>query len=453
MAGEEKPRERLPSEDNTAKEEGSSSWLDAHYDPVASLNTLTACMVLEDLNCDGDYKLLIGDFGSGAFDVKMKVFGGTRMISETPLLELPTAICTFYIDTTEPHTPAVAVASGSFIYIFKNMRPYFKFSLPSLEVNEKEKELWLQAKQDKMDPIELYEQLTALRDDNDGVPLTVRTHRLLNLSLEDALAFVSVFKHSVLKRETVVTTMTTLHKDRSEPGAVSCLLVATEHRDVYIFDPQAFTILVKMSVPAVPVFMCASGLCDVQYTITVACRDAFIYTYKKGNTEPKYQFAPGAQACGLVRVGKNLVIGLANKSLVCYTPRGKHLWSIGLPDLIATMAIMDHQSKMTQAVLVSLKNSEVRVYKDKYLVNSIKTDDVVVGMRFGQFGREDGVLAMVTQNGCLIIKILKRTVIFEERELIPGPPPAQSTKLNVPKKTKLFAASTMRERELGASKN
>ena len=30
---------------------------------------------------------------------------------------------------------AVAVASGSFIYIFKNMRPYFKFSLPSLEVS------------------------------------------------------------------------------------------------------------------------------------------------------------------------------------------------------------------------------------------------------------------------------------------------------------------------------
>ena len=37
----------------------------------------------------------------------------------------------------------------------------------------------------------------------------------------------------------------------------------------------------QMSVPAVPVFICASGLCDVQYTITVACRDAFVYTYKK----------------------------------------------------------------------------------------------------------------------------------------------------------------------------
>ena len=56
MAGEEKPRERLPPED--AAKEGDTAWLDAHYDPVASLNTLTSCMVLEDLNCDSDYKVI-----------------------------------------------------------------------------------------------------------------------------------------------------------------------------------------------------------------------------------------------------------------------------------------------------------------------------------------------------------------------------------------------------------
>ena len=88
--------------------------------------------------------------------------------------------------------------------------------------------------------------------------------RLLNLSLEDALSFVSVFKHSVLKRETVVIAMTTLHKDRSEPGAVSCLLVATENREIFIFDPQAFTILVKVCVlytvyVCVCVCVCASA--------------------------------------------------------------------------------------------------------------------------------------------------------------------------------------------------
>jgi len=30
---------------------------------------------------------------------------GTRLVTEIQLLDLPTAICTFYIDTTEPHTP------------------------------------------------------------------------------------------------------------------------------------------------------------------------------------------------------------------------------------------------------------------------------------------------------------------------------------------------------------
>ena len=46
---------------------------------------------------------------------------------------------------TEPRIPAVAVASGSHIYIYKNMRPYFKFTLPTLEIHSTEKELWTAA--------------------------------------------------------------------------------------------------------------------------------------------------------------------------------------------------------------------------------------------------------------------------------------------------------------------
>ena len=72
--------------------------------------------------------------GSGHYDMKLKVYRGTEMTFETPLLNMPAAVCTFYMDNTEPRTPAVAVASGSFIYIFKNLRPYFKFTLPSLQV-------------------------------------------------------------------------------------------------------------------------------------------------------------------------------------------------------------------------------------------------------------------------------------------------------------------------------
>jgi len=32
---------------------------------------------------------------------------GTRLVTEIQLLDLPTALSTFYIDTTEPHTPGI----------------------------------------------------------------------------------------------------------------------------------------------------------------------------------------------------------------------------------------------------------------------------------------------------------------------------------------------------------
>ena len=70
-----------------------------------------------------------------------------------------------------------------------------------------------------------------------------------------------------------------------------------------------------------------------------------------------------------------------------------------------------------------------------------------MGLRFGRFSREDGALVMITQGGALVVKLLKRTVNFESREGAVGPPAAQSTKLNIPKKTKVFVEQTQRERE------
>lgn len=40
---------------------------------------------------------------------------------------------------------AVAVASGPYMYVYKNLRPYFKFTLPSMEINAVEQDLWNQA--------------------------------------------------------------------------------------------------------------------------------------------------------------------------------------------------------------------------------------------------------------------------------------------------------------------
>ena len=75
-----------------------------------------------------------------------------------------------------------------------------------------------------------------------------------------------------------------------------------------------------------------------------------------------------------------------------------------------------------------------------------------MGMKFGTFGRENGVLLLVTQGGALSIKILRRSVNFEVKEAHPGPPRSQLSKLNIPKRTKVYIDQMMREKEIGTGK-
>lgn len=77
--------------------------------------------------------------------------------------------------------------------------------------------------------------------------------------------------------------------------------------------------VVQLHVPAVPVFLCVNGLYDVEYQVSVATRDACIYTIKGGGHSPKYKVALGSQPCGMQRVDKDLVVGCMDQTLCCYT--------------------------------------------------------------------------------------------------------------------------------------
>jgi Bardet-Biedl syndrome 1 protein len=41
-----------------------------------------------------------------------------------------------------PPAPAIAVASGASLFVYKNLKPYYKFNLPASDVNETEQEVW-----------------------------------------------------------------------------------------------------------------------------------------------------------------------------------------------------------------------------------------------------------------------------------------------------------------------
>ncbi|XP_067328509.1 Bardet-Biedl syndrome 1 protein [Anolis sagrei] len=427
-----------------------SKWLDAHYDPVANLYTFSSCVTLADLYGDGDCKLVVGDLGSTGHEMKLKVYQGMGLLSENALPDLPVSVTTFLMEQHEPRMPAVAVASGPFIYVYKNLRPYFKFTLPSLELNPMEKSVWDQAKEDKVDLMSMKEMLEEIRE-NAEMPLSVQSLRFLSLDLPEMESFVNQYKMQAIKRQTVITCMATLKKNMVDEDAVSCLVIGTENNEILILDPEAFTILAKMTVPSVPAFLDVTGQFDVEYRLTVACRNGCIYILRRDSKRPKYCIELSAQALGLVRVQKNIVAACSDEMLQSYTQKGKKLWVISLPATPVTMGLLDEKFQSFQAVLVALANMEIHMYRDKNLVNVIQTQDIVTSICFGRYGREDNTLVMTTKGGGLIIKILKRTATFSKGDAAVGAPVAQSIKLNVPKKTKLYVDQTLRERESGVA--
>jgi len=197
--------------------------------------------------------------------------------------------------------------------------------------------------------------------------------------------------------------------------------------------------------------MAITGWYDGGYRIVVVCRDSNVYTIKGEKTHcerTSNAIELDSPPCGLVRIHKSIVLGCMSNQLHSFHIKGKKNWTVYLPASITDMTLLTMKgSRKVQCVVVALANGELRVYNGKLLVSTSKLQDVVTGMRFGRFGREDHSLILTFRGGGMAVKMLPRTANLE-RSLIPaGPPPEQEEPLKVPKKTKLYVEQTQREQE------
>lgn len=69
------------------------------------------------------------------------MFKGGDQSTEHNIVEAPCGVVGFYSENGEPRSSAVAVGAGSSVYIYKNMRPHFKYCLPYLDAHPKEREV------------------------------------------------------------------------------------------------------------------------------------------------------------------------------------------------------------------------------------------------------------------------------------------------------------------------
>lgn len=437
-------------------------WLKAFHDRFAGFNTITPNICLADLFADGDTKLLIADMGAEwGKQMQLRVYKGTSLLSEHTLVDLPLAIVPFYMNLPGPKTPAIAVASGSSIYVYRNMRPFYKYTLPALKVADAELEAWASVLQDGAD-LNVFRDLLVNVLANGESLCAKSEHFLTTSTIQDAEAFVRQHAETPLRRQTVLTTLSTMKKSMHEEDALTCIVLGTENKDIYILEPDAFTVLTSMTVPAVPVMMDITGLFDVDYRILVACRDGCIYSVKRGQKMAKLCIELHSQAVGLcARPTLGCVyVGCMDHSLRCYSTQGKgpnkyaQLWSVQLNRAIVAMQSVTIKSLGLELVAVCCDDANIYLYNERDVVDIIGTGDPVTAIRYGRFGREDNALVYVTRSGALTVKILRRNQTFDPIAATAATPHASSTnlvvagqKFVVPKKTKLFVEQTMRERE------
>jgi len=244
-----------------------------------------------------------------------------------------------------------------------------------------------------------------------------------------------------------ITCMEVLKLNMDEPTAVSMLVLGAENAMIHILDSIALNTITKVSLEAAPTFMCVHGLYDVEYRITVACRDGNIYTVKNGQVLSTV-IELETQPVGLVRIDKNIHVGCMDNVIHCFHFKGKEVHSIYLPSSISCMSLLHlTRARAAKALVVALKNGEVRLYNGKHLICTSQIDQVVTGMKLGTFGREEGSMVLSLANGALVVKIIQRNANLDVSTTAPGPPPEQDIPLDVPKKTKLYVEQTSRERD------
>lgn len=99
-------------------------------------------------------------------------------------------------------SPAIAVACGSQVLIYRNVRPYFKFTLPLIENEDAEfinveTDIWRQ----KADTLQLVQLLQDLSMEHGFSNLSTPSQKLLAMNAEDRENFLKMPGHIQIKKQ------------------------------------------------------------------------------------------------------------------------------------------------------------------------------------------------------------------------------------------------------------
>ncbi|KAG5492304.1 hypothetical protein GH5_01221 [Leishmania sp. Ghana 2012 LV757] len=434
------------SREQTRGESKEKFWLYAFRDHLANLRAFSNCIETADVNGVGDYQLLVAD-GSK----RIKVYAGTSLQRELPLFGVPSAITSFFMDNGDAFCkPVIAVSTGPYIFMYRGNKPLYRFMVPPVPLDPKELAIWQELATDVVTVEKAVEGLESLLDG--GVQTSSRTMELLLMeTLEERSDFIARMRSVPLIQMDVVCCLSSIPLNSLDEGGTSVLVVGTEAGLLYVLKSNAADVALKVVLPSPPVFLITAGCYNVDYRIIVSCRDGRVYSIKQGHLHSAV-IQPDAQPCAIARCDNLIAVATTANTLSYYNLKGKKQQSVFLQCSINSLStITDAVTGEARGLVVALGNGEIRVYVGTQLHHVSLAYGTVTAMKFCRYGRADGALVLVLQNGSLVVELLHRGVNLSSRKTIEtGPPPQQDVPIPIPQLSSVFAAQSSRERKYGA---
>ncbi|CAG5011640.1 unnamed protein product [Parnassius apollo] len=408
-----------------------SRWLDVEVgtDEI-ELNSLPSNLGLIDLQNDNEFKLLVGDLGRGDEIPKLKVFKGAMQTSDLVLPDLPLGVVGFYTSETMPRSfPVVAVAMSSCVYIYRNMKLFYKYYLPSVELNSCEVEIWKQLMEPHNQNEEAFKALTTSLLSIPQKVLSNQSQNFLSLDFEQRLEYLQQ--------------MTELPGCKN--SEISCI-TALKMNSVDKYAAKLYTI------KKIPFQMIATGLYNVDYRITIATREKSVCLLKRDWKEGQLLFRTDEHiiAIEVSNIDNSIFVICCDNTFACYSKKGKKQWSLTLEHRPVALTLVPIMQLGTTLTAVALASGHLHLYDGKARRDTMFIREVVSVMKFGQLGKEENVFIIITATGNLMLKILKRTADFnaDAASVEAGPNHCSANKpWLIPKKSKLFLEQSARERE------
>ena len=203
--------------------------------------------------------------------------------------------------------------------------------------------------------------------------------------------------------------MCKLYKNIEDPKSQSQLVIGTENQEIMILEPSGMNVMKTIKLKAVPVFLTAIGSYEVDYKIYIACRNGYTYQIKSGKLSTSFQVHIESKPIGMIKLDKTLVIAAMNRNIYSFYNKGRINFTKLMPAEITDICKLEvRRAQNMQCILVALKNGEIRMFNDKYHIDTITIGENIYGMKYGIYGREEGCLLINTASGGLQAKYLER---------------------------------------------